>query len=85
MDVRRRGTIDEALAPAACLYYVRTSLCSTADGRPACEAIEGRLTLVPTARASFPGARETETFSHDGETVETTIARVERVAPADGR
>jgi hypothetical protein len=85
MDLRRPGTIEAALSPAACLYYVHSSLCSTAEGRPDCEAIEGRLTLVPIARASFPPAREFETFVHDSDTVETMIARVEGVLPSDGR
>jgi hypothetical protein len=82
MDLRQSRTIEAALSPAACLYYVHTSLCSTPDGRPECEAIERRLTLVPIARASFAAAREFETFSHDSDTVEAMIARVERV---DGR
>jgi hypothetical protein len=84
MDLRQPGTIETALSPAACLYYVHSSLCSTADGRPECDAIERRLTLVPIARASFTAAREFETFSHDADTVETMIARVERVAGWDG-
>ena len=84
MDLRRPETLEAALSPAACLYYVRSSLCSTEDGRPECEAIERRLTLVPIARASFAVTREFETFSHDGDTVETMIARVERVDGRDG-
>jgi hypothetical protein len=64
---------------------VHTSLCATAEGRPACDAIERRLTLVPVARASFAAARELETFAHDSETVETTIGRVEGVDRSDGR
>jgi hypothetical protein len=85
MDLRQPRTIEAAFSPAACVYYVRSSLCSTADGRPECEAIERRLTLVPIARASFAAAPEFETFSHDSETVETMIARVERVDGWDGR
>jgi hypothetical protein len=85
MDLRQPGTIEAALAPAACLYYVHSSLCSTAEGRPECDAIERRLTLVPIARASFAAARERETFAHDSDTVETMIARVERVLRSDGR
>jgi hypothetical protein len=85
MDLRQPRTIEAALSPAACLYYVHSSLCSTAEGRPECDAIERRLTLVPIARASFAAARESETFTHDSDTVETIIARVERVAPADRR
>jgi hypothetical protein len=85
MDLRQPRTIEAALAPAVCLYYVHSSLCSTADGRPECDAIERRLTLVPIARASFAGPRELETFGHDSDTIETVIARVERVLPSDGR
>jgi hypothetical protein len=84
MDLRRPQTIEAALSPAACLYYVHSSLCSTADGRPECEAIERRLTLVPIARASFAVRREFGPFSHDSDTVETMIARVERVDGWDG-
>ena len=84
MDLRQPRTIEAALSPAPCLYYVHSSLCSTADGRPECDAIERRLTLVPIARASFTAARELETFAHDSDTVEVMIARVER-ASSDGR
>lgn len=81
IDLRRRSTVEAAFAPAACLYYVHSSLCSTADGRPECEAIERRLALVPVARTSFAAAREPETFGPDRDIVETVIARVERVDP----
>jgi len=60
---------------------VRSSLCSTSEGRPECDAIESRLTLVPVARASFVGARGEETFAHDSDFVETAVARVDRIAP----
>jgi hypothetical protein len=82
IDLRRPETLDAALSPATCVYYVHTSLCSTADGRPECEAIERRLALVPLVRASFAGAGEFDTFSHESATVEAIIARIERV---DGR
>jgi hypothetical protein len=64
---------------------VHSSPCSTADGRPECEAIERGLTLVPIARASFAAAPQFETFSQDTDTVETIIARVERVDGGDRR
>jgi hypothetical protein len=85
MDLRQARTVDAALSPAACLYYVHSSLCSTTEGRPACAAIERRLTLAPIARASFARAREFETFSHDSDPVETLIARVEYVDGRGGR
>jgi hypothetical protein len=84
MDVRQPGTIEAALSPAACVYYVHSSLCSTPDGRPECDAIERQLTLVPIARASFAPAREFETFGHDSDWVEIWIARVERVDGGGG-
>jgi hypothetical protein len=84
IDVRQRRTVDAALAPAPCVYYVHGSLCSTPDGRPECDALERRLVLVPTAQASFPAAREHETFGHDRDPVETWIARVERVSDGGG-
>ncbi len=85
MDLRQPGTIEAALAPAPCLVYVRSSLCSTADGRPACDAIERRLALVPIARAAFPAVPASGPFAHDRDPVETMIARVERVEGGDGR
>jgi hypothetical protein len=54
IDLRQPYSIDAALAPAPCLVYVRTSLCSSAEGRPACDTIEQRLDLTSIARASFP-------------------------------
>lgn len=85
MDAGRPETIAAALAPAPCLYYVHGSLCSTADGRPACEAIERRLVLDPIARASFASADPFDTFRHDSDVVEVAIARVARVLPAERR
>jgi len=79
MDAREPHTIAEGLSPAACLYYVHTSLCSSPEGRPACAAIEGRLTLVPVARASFPARPSHADFPYDSATVETLVARVEQV------
>jgi hypothetical protein len=85
MDARQPRTIESALAPGPCLYYVHSSLCSTPEGRPECEAIERRLTLVPVARASFPPGREFDAPVHEGDSVETVIARVEGVLEPDDR
>lgn len=79
VDARRSGDVVAALARARCLYYAHTSLCSTAEGRPDCEAIERRLALQPIDRASFPAPRAHETFGYEGDTVEVWIARVERM------
>lgn len=79
MDLGRGATVAAALAPAPCLVYLRTSLCSTTEGRPDCDEIERRLTLAPIARASFPASGEFEGFPHDRDPVDVAIARVEHV------
>jgi hypothetical protein len=84
IDPRHPGTMEAAFAPAPCLYWIHGSLCSTAEGRRECEAIERRLALVPVAHASFAGARAPETFPHDTDTVETAIARIDRVSGPGG-
>jgi hypothetical protein len=68
--------------PLSSLYYVRTSLCSSAEGRPACEAIESRMELVPVSRASFPARPSSPLLAYDSDPVETVIARVESVRRA---
>lgn len=80
MDVRQPHTIDEAVSAAPCVYYVHTSLCSSPEGRLACEAIESRLALVPLSRAGFPARPSRDFIPYDRDTVETIIARVERVS-----
>jgi hypothetical protein len=84
MDLRVPHTVDAALAPAPCLYYVRTSLCSSADGRPACDAIERRLTLAPIARASFAAVPSSQIIGYDTDAVEISLARVEAIDGAPG-
>lgn len=79
VDARRSGDVAAALARSSCLYYVHTSLCSTAEGRPECEAVERRFSLAPIDRASFAASRERETFGYDADTVEVWVARVERI------
>jgi hypothetical protein len=79
VDPRRSGDVAAALARSGCLHYVHTSLCSTAEGRPECEAVERRLALAPIDRASFAASRAHETFAYEGDAVEIWIARVERL------
>jgi hypothetical protein len=76
---REPHTLEEALSPADCLYYVHTSLCSSTEGRPTCAAIEGRLTLLPLARAVFPPRPSSDGLPYDRDPVETVIARVQAV------
>jgi hypothetical protein len=79
MHDREPHTIEAGLAPAPCLYYVRTSACASADGRPACGALEKRLELFAVERASFPSRPSSVLLSYDSDPVETFVARVVRV------
>jgi hypothetical protein len=79
MHERRPHTIAAGLAAAPCLYYVRTSVCSSVDGRPGCEAIESRLVLAPVSRASFPSRPSSVFLAYDSDPVEIVIARVDRI------
>ena len=78
IDARHSDAMAAAVGPGKCLHYVHTSLCSTAEGRSECEAIERRLGLVPIAHAAFGAPRQHETFGYDGDVIETWIARVDR-------
>jgi hypothetical protein len=72
-------SIARALSPAACVYYVRGSLCSSAAGRPACDAIEQRLVLSPVARVELPARPSNDGLPYDVDPVPTAIERVERI------
>jgi hypothetical protein len=56
--VRLVGDRPEALAPrlagSSCTCYVRTSLCSSVEGRPACAAVEAQADLHPVASRRLP-------------------------------
>jgi hypothetical protein len=67
-------TLAQALAPASCIYYVRTSLCSTPEGRNACAQVENRLRLERVARAVFPAWPSSRHAPYDTDSVETSIA-----------
>ena len=65
--------------PDRCLYYVRASICSTPEGRPACDALERRLTFVDMARATFPARPSFRKLDYDRPQVDCFLARVVRV------
>jgi len=77
MNPREPHTITAALSPTVCLYYVHTSLCSSAEGRPACDAIEKRLALTPVAEAWFPARPSNEGLPYDSDPVEAIVERVD--------
>jgi hypothetical protein len=80
MDADLLGPVDVALARGGggCLYYARTSLCASVEGREACEAIERdpRLSPVEEGRASFPAAPSFDALPYDRDRVEVVWFRV---------
>ena len=66
-----------------CLFYVRTSLCSSPQGREACHAIEANLELHEIARATIPAVPSYAAFGFDDDIVTVTISRA-RVAREAG-
>jgi hypothetical protein len=77
---------DLAAAPGACLLYVRGSICSSADGRELCEAIERDVSLDRVAGAAFPAVPSYDGMPYDRDAVETVVFRVRghRLGVGDG-
>ncbi len=76
---------DDAPAPLASLgrrvYYYRSSLCSSADGRAKCGEMEATARLVPLATAAIPARASMTGLGFDRDPVEVGLFRVE--APRD--
>ncbi len=77
LDARDSVDVRAALGALACGYYVRTSLCSSAEGRPACDAVEHQLALTPVARASFTAVASNKWLPYDRDPVESVISRID--------
>ncbi len=55
--------------PEGCLRYARTSICTSDDGRPVCEAIERGLHLVPIVERVLPAKPSHVTSTYDRDIV----------------
>jgi hypothetical protein len=64
------------LGEPRCTYYVRTSLCTSAEGRPVCADVERQLVLEPVTRASFAAVPSNKWLVYDREGVESVVSRV---------
>jgi hypothetical protein len=62
--------------PRAQSHYLRTSLCSTAAGRPTCEALERDARLVPLETATLPAIPSVGNLPYDRDTVDIALHRV---------
>ena len=76
LDGATSNDVLAALGETPCIHYVRTSLCSSPEGRRACEAVESGLTLEPGARASFAAAPSYDALGYEGDEVEVVVSRV---------
>jgi hypothetical protein len=75
IDAHRPASLDAALAPAECLYYVRSSVCASAEGAPECAAVEQRLTLEPVAETAVTAVPSARFLSYDRDPVPLMLAR----------
>lgn len=74
VDERLPYSFEAALAATDCLYYVRTSLCASVEGRPRCARLESRLQLTPLARRELPARPSYDGLPYDADPVEVMIA-----------
>lgn len=72
-------TLDDALAPAPCLYYVHTSICASRDGRPLCDAIEMRMGLEVRSRVLLAARPSSPFLEYDSDPLEIFVARVHHI------
>ncbi len=66
------------LARERCVVYVRSSLCSSPEGRPLCDAAEAQLPLTPLARTALPAVPSRAGLTYDRDPVEVVLSRVRR-------
>jgi hypothetical protein len=63
------------LASFSGAIYYRSSLCSTAEGRPYCAGLEEGVPLVPVAEAELPARPSIEDLGYDRETIRVGLFR----------
>jgi hypothetical protein len=79
LDLRDAIDVSEALGSLTCAYYVHSSLCSTLEGRPSCDQVEGRLGLHSVRHVVLPAVADHFTQGYEGEVVDVSISRVDAV------
>jgi hypothetical protein len=81
--LRMDGMIEDLARVGQETFYVRTSLCSTREGRDFCTQLEGRYRLTPVHEVELPAIPSMVGLGYDGPTVRTGLYRVSG-ARADG-
>jgi hypothetical protein len=69
IGVSSPSEVRSLLRPGVCLRYARTSICSSAQGRPVCAAIENEMNLVPLLQQDFPAKPSHIMFTYDRDIV----------------
>ncbi|MDX2166791.1 MAG: hypothetical protein SF182_06995 [Deltaproteobacteria bacterium] len=69
------ASLGEVSARSACLVYVRSSLCSSAEGRAACDAVERDVPLARVASRVFAAAPSDLDLPYDVPQVEVSVFR----------
>jgi hypothetical protein len=64
--------------PEGCVDYYRSSLCTSDEGRPVCDAVERGLSLERIDGASFPPVPSNRGLPYDRPTVDVALSRVTR-------
>lgn len=82
---RRLLTLDERhpahdVVGGGSVYYYRSSVCTTAQGRPLCDAIERRFSLEPVRSATFPARWSLRHLDYDRPRVSVGLYRVRGVS-----
>src|SRR4029079_12817816 len=72
---------DLTSAPGDCLFYVRSSLCSSAEARSLCERLESEAQLEPLASQVLPALPSYTGLPYDRSEVEVALFRVSVVRP----
>lgn len=74
-EIEGPTSLRDAIADAECIVYVRSSLCSSAEGRPLCASAEHEVPLERVARRMFPAAPSYLALPYDRSEVEVVVFR----------
>jgi hypothetical protein len=76
VDTRHPVDLGQMIGAPRCTFYVHTSLCSTGEGRAACDAVERDLALEPVARTSLPAVADSDFADLRSDPVEIVVSKV---------
>jgi hypothetical protein len=68
-----------AAKAAGCVWYLRSSLCTSIEGRPACGDVERRLSTASPVTAAFPPLPSYDDLPYDRPIVEVQLSQIQQV------